>query len=532
VHALVHELTLLQKRDGWLSEPELEALAKRLGLPLHRLESVSTFYTHFRRTPPKRVEVAVCRDLSCEMARGREAAERLRTALAGRDDVEIREISCLGRCDRAPAAFVGHAVVSTTETDDVVAIVDGRPVGPDVRPTPNWGEAEVYRDAGDRYGALRSALGGARSALSETLEASGLRGMGGAGFPTGKKWSLVASESPTPKYVICNADESEPGTFKDREVLRDLPHLVIEGMALAAYCVGAERGWVFIRHEYEPERAALQTAIDAAYAAGALGKNLFGSDFSFELEVFVSPGGYILGEETALLECMEDRRGEPRNKPPFPGVEGLWNQPTLINNVETFAHATGILHHGVDWWRSLGESDHAGHKFISVSGDVERPGVELVPMGSTLGELLERCGGMRDGQRLIAIAPGGASSNFLPPDKLDIAIDFGTLEAAGSMLGSGAAVFVGESTDLLEAGRSVTRFFRNESCGKCVPCRVGTEKAVKMLESVDNVSDEQQSELEQLHATLARTSICGLGQVALGPLLSILNNFPAKNRRS
>jgi NADH:ubiquinone oxidoreductase subunit F (NADH-binding) len=503
-----------------------------LGLPLHRLESVSTFYTHFRRTPPKRVEVSVCHDLSCEMAQGGEAAERLRTALAGRDDVEIREISCLGRCDRAPAGFVGHAVVSTTETDDVVAIVDGRPVGPDVRPTPNWGEAEVYRDAGDRYGALRSALGGARSALSETLGASGLRGMGGAGFPTGKKWSLVASESSTPKYVICNADESEPGTFKDREVLRDLPHLVIEGMALAAYCVGAERGWVFIRHEYEPERAALQAAIDAAYAAGALGKNLFGSDFSFELEVFVSPGGYILGEETALLECMEDRRGEPRNKPPFPGVEGLWNQPTLINNVETFAHATGILHHGIDWWRSLGESDHAGHKFISVSGDVERPGVELVPMGSTLGELLERCGGMRDGQRLIAIAPGGASSNFLPPDKLDIAIDFGTLEAAGSMLGSGAAVFVGESTDLLEAGRSVTRFFRNESCGKCVPCRVGTEKAVKMLESVDDISDGQRSELEQLHATLARTSICGLGQVALGPLLSILNNFPAKNRRS
>ncbi|MBW2715649.1 MAG: NAD(P)H-dependent oxidoreductase subunit E [Deltaproteobacteria bacterium] len=532
MHALVHELTLLQERDGWLSDPELKALAKRLGLPLHRLESVSTFYTHFRRTPPKRVEVAVCRDLSCEMARGGEAAQRLRTALAGRDDVEIREISCLGRCDRAPAAFVGHAVVSTTETDDVVAIVDGRSVDSDVRPTPNWGEAEVYRDAGDRYDALRSALGGARSALSETLETSGLRGMGGAGFPTGKKWSLVASESSTPKYVICNADESEPGTFKDREVLRDLPHLVIEGMALAAYCVGAERGWVFIRHEYEPERAALQAAIDAAYAAGALGKNLFGSDFSFELEVFVSPGGYILGEETALLECMEDRRGEPRNKPPFPGVEGLWNQPTLINNVETFAHATGILHHGVDWWRSLGESDHAGHKFISVSGDVERPGVELVPMGSTLGELLERCGGMRDGQRLIAIAPGGASSNFLPPDKLDIAIDFGTLEAAGSMLGSGAAVFVGESTDLLEAGRSVTRFFRNESCGKCVPCRVGTEKAVEMLESVDNVSDEQRSELEQLHATLARTSICGLGQVALGPLLSILNNFPAKNRRS
>jgi NADH:ubiquinone oxidoreductase subunit F (NADH-binding)/NADH:ubiquinone oxidoreductase subunit E len=531
VRALIGELTLLQERDGWLSEPGLRALAKRLNVPLHRLESVSTFYTTFRRTPPKRVEVAVCRDLSCAMARGGEAAERLRAALAGRDDVEIREISCIGRCDRAPAAFVGHHVVSTTEPDEAVAIVDGRHVDPEVRPTPNWGEAEVYRDPADRYGALRSALGGDRSALSKTLDVSGLRGMGGAGFPTGKKWSLVAGEPATPKYVICNADESEPGTFKDREVLRDLSHLVIEGMALAAYCIGAERGWVFIRHEYAPERAALQAAIDAAYAAGAFGKNIFGSAFSFELEVFVSPGGYILGEETALLECMEDRRGEPRNKPPFPGVEGLWNQPTLFNNVETFAHVTGILRHGVDWWRSLGRSDHAGHKFISVSGDVERPGVVLVPMGTTLRELLERCGGMRDGQELIAVAPGGASSNFLPPDRLDVAIDFGTLEAAGSMLGSGAAVFVGKSNDLLEVGRSVTRFFRNESCGKCVPCRVGTEKAVEMLEPVADVADDQRRELEELHATLARTSICGLGQVALGPLLSILKNFPTTSER-
>jgi NADH:ubiquinone oxidoreductase subunit F (NADH-binding) len=228
---------------------------------------------------------------------------------------------------------------------------------------------------------------------------------------------------------------------------------------------------------------------------------------------------------------MEDRRGEPRNKPPFPGAEGLWNKPTLFNNVETFAHLTGILRHGVDWWRSLGLGDHAGHKFISVSGDVERPGVVLIPMGTTVGELLERCGGMRDGQELIAFAPGGASSNFLPPDQLDVAIDFGTLEAVGSMLGSGAVVFVGESSDLLEAGRSVTRFFRNESCGKCVPCRVGTEKAVKMLELATDVSDDQQEELEELHATLARTSICGLGQVALGPLLSILRNFPIASER-
>jgi NADH:ubiquinone oxidoreductase subunit F (NADH-binding) len=297
-------------------------------------------------------------------------------------------------------------------------------------------------------------------------------------------------------------------------------------MALAAYCVGSERGWVFIRHEYEPERRALEAALEQAYAAGALGSNVFGSDFHFDVEIFVSPGGYILGEETALLECMEDRRGEPRNKPPYPGTVGLWNRPTLMNNVETFAHATGILRNGVEWWRALGKPGFAGHKFISVSGDVAEPAVVLVPFGTTLGELLERCGGMREGRRLAAVAPGGASSNFLPPDRLDVPLDFQTLTDAGSMLGSGAAVFISEEQDLLDVGLNVTRFFRNESCGKCVPCRVGSEKAVKLVEGAGGVSEQTRELLDEIHATLVRTSICGLGQVALGPLISILGNFP------
>jgi NADH:ubiquinone oxidoreductase subunit F (NADH-binding) len=527
VASLVHELTLLQEREGWLSDESLLALAKRMKLPLHRVESVSTFYTHFRRTPPKKFEVEVCRDLSCALSKGGEAIDRLRSALAGRDDVEIREVSCIGRCERAPAGVLKHAIVSLVDTDALVAAIDQGTVEAQPRTTPNWGKAEIYESEAEHYGALRTALSdGDGAALVAQLQESGLRGMGGAGFPTGLKWSLVAKEVSTPKYVVCNADESEPGTFKDREVLRDLSHLMIEGMILGGFCVGAEQGHVFIRHEYEPERVALQAAIDAAYAAGALGQNIFGSGFNFELDVFVSPGGYILGEETALLECMEDKRGEPRNKPPFPGVEGLWNQPTLINNVETFAHAAGILRNGNDWWSELGKGDHKGHKFISVSGDVARPSVVLVPLGTTLGELLELCGGMRDGQELTAIAPGGASSNFLPADALDVEIDFGTLEAAGSMIGSGAAVFVGAENDLLEAGISVTRFFRNESCGKCVPCRVGTEKAVKLIEMQGGVSNALEGELKDLHSTLARTSICGLGQVALSPLLSILKNFP------
>jgi NADH:ubiquinone oxidoreductase subunit F (NADH-binding) len=355
--------------------------------------------------------------------------------------------------------------------------------------------------------------------------------MGGAGFPTGRKWALVAAEPATPRTVVCNADESEPGTFKDREILRDLPHLVVEGMALAAHCIGAERGYVFIRHEYEAERRALEVAIEGARSAGALGRDCFGTGFDFDVDIFVSPGGYILGEETALLECMEDRRGEPRNKPPFPGHAGLHGQPTLINNVETFAHATAILNRGVDWWRGLGREGFAGHKFISVSGDVTRPGVVLVPFGSTLGELLERCGGMRDGARLAAIAPGGASSRFLPADRLDVPIDFDTLSDAGSMLGSGAAVFVAEGRDLLEVGLNVTRFFRNESCGKCVPCRVGTEKAVQLIEDGGVPSESTRALLEELDRVLAKTSLCGLGQVALGPLLSLLGeDFDARGK--
>jgi NADH:ubiquinone oxidoreductase subunit F (NADH-binding)/NADH:ubiquinone oxidoreductase subunit E len=532
--SLVHELTLLQESEGWLSEAGLRALANRLRVPLHRLESVSTFYTHFRRTPPRRFQIEVCRDLPCAMAGGERACTGLREAFADRDDVELREVSCLGRCDRAPAAAVGHAIV--TLDDAGVSAIDALEGG-ETHSTPGiakrWGEAEVYARPEDRYTTLREALSGKGSRLVETLEASGLRGMGGAGFPTGRKWSLVASESARPKVVICNADESEPGTFKDREVLHDLPHLVIEGMALAGFAVGAERGFVFIRHEYAPERAMLERAIAEARAAGALGSRIFGSDFDFDLEVFVSPGGYILGEETALLECMEDRRGEPRNKPPFPGTKGLWGHPTLINNVETFAHATAILHRGVEWWQALGRPGHAGHKFISVSGDVAQPQVVLVPFGTTLGELLERCGGMRDGARLAAIAPGGASSNFLPPDRLDVPIDFETLAEAGSMLGSGAAVFVAEEHDPIEVGLNVTRFFRNESCGKCVPCRVGTEKAVKLVEAAGgSVSSELAARLAELDATLARTSICGLGQVALGPLRSILENLPARPPRS
>jgi NADH:ubiquinone oxidoreductase subunit F (NADH-binding)/NADH:ubiquinone oxidoreductase subunit E len=528
---IVHELTLLQEREGWITEQGLRELASRLGLPLHRLESVSTFYTHFRRTPPPRVEVAVCRDLSCALAGGGAARAELRAALADHDGVELREVSCLGRCDGAPAARVGHAIVPVSDEQALRATLDAPAERAPERPQRRWPAADPYAAPEEHYATLRRALAGTREAVIASLQSAGLRGMGGAGFPTARKWSLVAAEQATPKYVVCNADESEPGTFKDREILHDLPHLVIEGMLLAAWCVGAERGTIFIRHEYEAERHRLEAAIERARRSGVLGRDALGSDLDFELDLFVSPGGYVAGEETALLECLEGKRAEPRNKPPFPGTRGLDGQPTLINNVETLVHAVGIVSRGVDWWSSLGREGFAGHKFMAVSGDVADPGVRLVPFGIPLGELLEQCGGVAGGRALAAVAPGGASSRFLGPEALDVPLGFESLAEAGSMLGSGAALFVADDQDLLQLGLNVTRFFRNESCGKCVPCRLGTEKAVKLIEGADAVSGESEALLRQLDETMRQTSICGLGQVALGPLLSLLERFPDRVRR-
>jgi NADH:ubiquinone oxidoreductase subunit F (NADH-binding) len=341
--------------------------------------------------------------------------------------------------------------------------------------------------------------------------------MGGAGFPTGRKWDMVRGQADEPKYVICNADEAEPGTFKDRQILAEQPHLVLEGMLIAMRAVGAQIGWVFIRHEYEPEERVLREEIARARDAGVLD--------GVEIDVFTSPGGYILGEETALLECMEGHRGEPRNKPPFPGGYGLWGKPTLMNNVETLAAVPIILERGAEWWNAQGVNGGTGLKFFSVSGHVEAPGVFCVPAGTTIGEVIELAGGVRDGAAVAGVQPGGASTNFLGPDSLDVPLTFDAVAEAGSALGTGAMVVLAEGTDLLAAATDVLNFFRNESCGKCVPCRVGSSKAhtilLEVLERGGSASDVDER-IDELEETLRLTSICGLGQVALGPVMSVL----------
>jgi NADH:ubiquinone oxidoreductase subunit F (NADH-binding)/NADH:ubiquinone oxidoreductase subunit E len=507
---LIGLLNDAQTRHGYLSRDTLRGLAKDANVPLHRLQQLVSFYPAFRTTPPPRVELAVCRDVSCYLTGAADCTKKL-TALGG-DGVEVKEVSCIGRCDRAPAGTLNHEPVPLADLERVSEWVAKPGTAPAFdQPPPSRWQIDVSED----YAAVRAAR--SPDGIISALKESGLRGMGGAGFPTGTKWELVRKEARTPKFVVCNADESEPGTFKDAKILADLPHLVLEGIMLAALTVGAARGIIYLRHEYGAERRRLRSAIEKAREAGLL-------NASFDVEIFVSPGGYILGEETALLEALEDRRGEPRNKPPFPGAHGLNGQPTLINNVETFAHVPGIVLNGGAWWKALGSNGCAGLKFVAVSGHVERPGVYEVPLGTTVRELIDRAGGVKGGKKLLAFMPGGASSNVLPADKVDVKLDFAELAKAGSMLGSGALVVIAEGADLLALAANVTRFFRNESCGKCVPCRVGSQRAVELLDGVlaGTTPRTALDVLPDLGETLALTSICGLGQVAVAPALSVL----------
>ena len=520
--SLIPKLTAIQREHGWLPREELVRLSRDERRPLYEIEGLISFYPHFRTELPRKVELTVCQDLSCWLHGGEERLAELRSRYGDDIEVEFHTVSCLGRCDVAPAVAVNERPAPAAEAERLVEEARSGPVSAAGarRSGERWPNDPYEPDARD-YRLLRAVLEGTPSGeeVVAQLKESELRGMGGAGFPTGTKWELVAKQEAQPKYAICNADESEPGTFKDRQIMAEQPHLVLEGMLIGMAVTGAHEGWVFIRHEYGPEEEVLREEIERLQGLGVLE----GTDL--EIDVFVSPGGYILGEESALLECMEGHRGEPRNKPPFPGVYGLWGKPTLMNSVETFAHVPVIVERGADWWKDQGVHDGTGLKFFAVSGHVERPDVYCVPMGTTARELIDLAGGVSGGAELLAFQPGGASSNFLGPDALDVPLDFGPLGDAGSMLGSGAVTVVAEGTDMLAAGTNVLRFFRNESCGKCVPCRVGSHKAHEMLTETlanGNGPADLQDRLTELEATLRLTSICGLGQVALGPVMSVM----------
>ena len=381
------------------------------------------------------------------------------------------------------------------------------------------------------YAALARVLeeGMSPEGLRELVSRSGLRGRGGAGFPTGRKWSLVA---PGPdKYVVCNADEGEPGTFKDRLIMEGDPHRLIEGIALAAYAIGAEKGFMYIRGEYRLAIRRLGLAIQQAREHGLLGERILGTDFSFELEIKVGAGSYVCGEETALLESIEGKRGFPRLKPPYPGERGLWGRPTVVNNVETLANIPPIVLQGPDWFRSLGTPDSPGTKVFTLSGRVARPGAVEAEMGITLRELIYDYGGGPQSAFKAALV-GGAAGAFLGPDELDVPLDFDSLREQGAVLGSGAVLVLGEGDPLLPVLQSILHFFRHESCGQCIPCRLGTGRLVEIADRLA-AGEGREGDIElmlELADLMRKTSLCPLGQSPYLAIRSAWDRFPDELR--
>ncbi len=530
---IVSELREIQHRFGFLPIEELHGLAARLKVPVYQLHGVASSFPHFRMNPPAPVEVRVCADMSCHLNQAPAVLAAFQREAGRVPGVDVSTASCLGRCDRAPAAAIGEHIIESIKADEVPDLVmaasDGK-LEPRPRPSaqPSALRSDPYAGA-PRYEAVQQFVNNPDvDKVFATLKASGLRGLGGAGFPTGDKWRFVRMAQSDVKYIVCNADESEPGTIKDRFIMESIPYLLLEGMTIAGLVTGAKKGFVYLRHEYEAAKESIERAIHEARQKGVLGPKVMGSDFTFDIELFISPGGYICGEESALLEAMEGKRAEPRNKPPFPVAAGLYGKPTVINNVETLAFVPMILLKGPDWWKAQGQNGGTGLKFVGISGHVVKPGVYEVPMGITGRQLLyDLAGGLRKGRQLKGWAPSGPSSGYLPASMIDTPLEWDTLAKAGSMLGSGAVVVMGDGTCMLDMALNSVRFFRNESCGKCVPCRVGTQKLVELLTRAvrGQGTPEDMGTIEDLDQAMRLASICGLGQIAGKPLTSVIEHF-------
>jgi len=512
---LIEHLHLIQDRYGHLSAAHLAALALEMKLALTEVYEVATFYAHFdvvkegEAVPPP-VTVRVCDSLSCALA----GAERLLADLPSKLGPAVRVVRapCMGACDRAPICAVGHMQVMHADTAKVTAAA-AHSAHPHVYPTPT--SFEVYSRSGG-YELLKSCLAGARTRdeIIKIVSDAGLRGLGGAGFPTGRKWSLVRAE-PAPRLFAVNADEGEPGTFKDRFYLERDPHRFIEGMLIAAWIVEAADTYLYIRDEYPEVRLLLLAEIAKVEAAG-LSRHT-------RIHLRRGAGAYICGEESAMIESIEGKRGLPRHRPPYVAQVGLFGRPTLEQNVETLFWIRDIVERGVDWFTSQGRHDRKGFRSFSVSGRVKNPGVKLAPAGITARELIEEfCGGMADGHSFKAYLPGGASGGILPASMADIPLDFGTLEKHGCFVGSHAVVILSDKDDMKAVALNLMKFFEDESCGQCTPCRVGTEKAAELMAK----GPWDTALLDELSVLMRDASICGLGQAAPNPLLCVVRYFP------
>jgi len=576
---IVQELHKIQHKHGYLPAEELHKLSRRLDAPLYRLQEVASFFPHFRLQPGPRVEALVCHDMACHLRGAAALRTQLEQAFRDRGDVGVKPVSCLGRCDRPVAAMLNNELFVDCSTarlkEAVESMAAGRAVDHDAdgkfprHMSEPW-RCDLYHRGECDYRAVRRFLEKFDGdLLIKELKEADLRGMGGAGVPAHQKWSDVRKAVGDQKYIVCNADESEPTTFKDREILLRAPYTTLEGMILAGLLTGATRGYVYVRHEYHEQIEVLKNEIERARSLGACGSNVFNSGRTFQLEVFESPGGYICGEQSALIEAMEDKRAQPRNKPPQLETNGLNNMPTLVSNVETFAWAPYIAFHGGAAYAGLGAPGCKGARFFSICGDVKKPGAYEVPNGTTLGTLVELAGGMSG--KLKAVAPSGPSGGFVPArvpvadlprgwdtrlpasfvekvkasgkpdyDILDFPLDLQCSRDMGLMLGAGMMVFA-EGANIMEHAVNCLEFFRKESCGKCVPCRLGTEKMVEMSHAYrDGRGGTGPTSWGLAVADLAQamtlTSICGLGAVAANPLSWVLKYFPddvaAYGRRS
>jgi NADH:ubiquinone oxidoreductase subunit F (NADH-binding)/NADH:ubiquinone oxidoreductase subunit E len=512
---LIEHLHLIQDRYGHLSAAHLAALAQEMRLALTEVYEVATFYAHFDvvkegETPPPAVTVRVCDSLSCAL----NGAERHLAELPKKLGPGVRVIRapCMGACDRAPVCAVGHVQVTQADAAKVAAVA-GKPPHPDVYQTPTAFEA--YCGAGG-YALLNACLAGTRTRdeIIKIVSDAGLRGLGGAGFPTGRKWSLVRGE-PAPRLFAVNADEGEPGTFKDRFYLEHDPHRFIEGMLIAAWVVEAADTYLYIRDEYPEVRLLLAEELAKVERAGLSRHS--------KIHLRRGAGAYICGEESAMIESIEGKRGLPRHRPPYVAQVGLFGRPTLEQNVETLFWVRDIVERGVDWFVSQGRHDRKGFRSFSVSGRVKNPGVKLAPAGITARELIEEfCGGMADGHSFKAYLPGGASGGILPASMADIPLDFGTLEKYGCFVGSHAVVILSDKDDMKAVALNLMKFFEDESCGQCTPCRVGTEKAAQLMAK----GPWDPALLDDLSALMRDASICGLGQAAPNPLLCVVKYFP------
>jgi formate dehydrogenase len=512
---LIEHLHLLQDEYGHLSAAHLAALAHEMKLALAEVYEVATFYAHFDvvkegETPPPEITVRVCDSLSCAMVGAEKLLVDLPKALGA--NVRVVRAPCMGACDRAPVVAVGHVQVMQADAESVAAAVKARPDAHAYRAGTGF---DAYRADGG-YKLLEECLNGKRTReeLIKIVSDAGLRGLGGAGFPTGRKWSLVRAE-PAPRLFAVNADEGEPGTFKDRYYLERDPHRFLEGMLIAAWVVEAVETYIYVRDEYPEVRLMLAEEIAKVERAGLSRHS--------KLHLRRGAGAYICGEESAMIESIEGKRGLPRHRPPYVAQVGLFGRPTLEQNVETLYWVRDIIEKGPAWFTSHGRHGRKGLRSFSVSGRVNDPGVKLAPAGITARELLEEyCGGMQPGHTFKAYLPGGASGGILPASMADEPLDFGTLEKYGCFVGSHAVVYLSDKDDMKAVALNLMKFFEDESCGQCTPCRVGSEKAVKLMER----GPWNAALLTEISDVMRDASICGLGQAAPNPLLCVLKYFP------